>query len=80
MEQSERTFQMIPRLAILAGEPASCPRGAMGDAGDGRIGSHLGVTPGYFGTARETSNGGFGSKAVGRRSLMTGPYRVKAQF
>ena len=32
---------MIQRLAILAGEPASGPRGAMGEAGHGRTGSHL---------------------------------------
>ena len=43
LEQGERPFQMIPRLAILAGEPASDPGGAMGDAGLGRIGSRLDV-------------------------------------
>ena len=41
--KSERTFQMIPRLAILAGEPASRPSGAMSDAGLGRIGPRLDV-------------------------------------
>ena len=34
---------MIPRLAILAGGPASDPSGAMGDAGLGQIGSRLNV-------------------------------------
>ena len=34
---------MIPRLAILAGEPASDPSGAVGDAGLGRIGARLDV-------------------------------------
>ena len=43
LEQGERAFQMIPRLAILAGEPARDPGGAMGDAGLGRIGSRLDV-------------------------------------
>jgi hypothetical protein len=43
LEQSDRTFQMIPRLAILASEPASDSGGAMGDAGLGRIGARLGV-------------------------------------
>ena len=43
LEQGERTFQMIPRLAILAGEPASHSGGAMGDAGLRRIGSRLDV-------------------------------------
>ena len=43
LEQGERPFQMIPRLAILAGEPACDPGGAMGDAGLGRIGSRLDV-------------------------------------
>ena len=43
LEQGERAFQMIPRLAILAGEPASHPGGAMGDAGLGRIGPRLDV-------------------------------------
>ena len=43
LEQGERTFEVIPRLAILAGEPASDPGGAMGDAGLGRIGSRLDV-------------------------------------
>ena len=33
LEQGERPFEVIPRLAILAGEPASQPGGAMGDAG-----------------------------------------------
>ena len=42
-EQGERTFQMIPRLAILAGEPASDPGGAMGDAGFERLGCRLDV-------------------------------------
>ena len=37
LEQGERPFQVIPRLAILAGEPASAARDAMGDAGLGRI-------------------------------------------
>jgi ABC-type branched-subunit amino acid transport system ATPase component len=32
---------MIPRLAILAGEPAHGSCRAMGEAGHGRIGSHL---------------------------------------
>jgi branched-chain amino acid transport system ATP-binding protein len=40
LEQSARS-QMVLRLAILAGEPASGPRGAMGEAGHGRIGSLL---------------------------------------
>ena len=44
LEQGERAFQMIPRFAILAGEPASHPGDAMGDAGLGRIGSRLDVT------------------------------------
>jgi hypothetical protein len=39
LERSERPFQMVPRLAILAGEPAGGAGGAMGDAGLGRIGS-----------------------------------------
>ena len=43
LEQGERPFQMIPRLAIFAGEPARYPCGAMGDAGLGRIGSGLDV-------------------------------------
>ena len=43
LEQGERPFQMIPRLAIFAGEPARDPGGAMGDAGLGRIGSRLDV-------------------------------------
>ena len=43
LEQGERAFQMIPRLRVLAGEPASHPGGAMGDAGLGRIGSRLDV-------------------------------------
>ena len=43
LEQGERPFQVIPRLAIFAGEPASHPGGAMGDAGLGRIGSRLDV-------------------------------------
>ena len=43
LEQGERPSKMIPRLAILAGEPASHPGGAMGDAGLGRIGSRLDV-------------------------------------
>ena len=43
LEQGERAFQMIPRFAILAGEPASDPGGAMRDAGLGRIGSRLDV-------------------------------------
>ena len=30
LEQGERTFQMLPRLAILAGEPASHPGGRDG--------------------------------------------------
>ena len=38
LEQGERTFQVIPRLAILAGEPASDPGGAMGDAASGESG------------------------------------------
>ncbi len=42
-EQGERSFQVIPRLRVLAGEPASNSRGAMGDAGLGRIGSRLNV-------------------------------------
>ena len=37
LEQGERAFQMIPRLAIFAGEPARYPSGAMSDAGLGRI-------------------------------------------
>ena len=40
LEQSARS-QIILRLAILAGEPASGSRGAMGEAGHGRIGSLL---------------------------------------
>ena len=36
-EQGERALQVIPSLAILAGEPASDPGGAMGDAGLRRI-------------------------------------------
>ena len=43
LEQGERPFQVIPRLAILAGEPACDPGDAMGDAGLGRIGSRLDV-------------------------------------
>jgi hypothetical protein len=43
LEQDERPFQMIPRLSILAGEPASNSGGAMGDAGLGRIGPRLDV-------------------------------------
>ena len=43
LEQGERPFEVIPRLAILAGEPARDPGGAMGDAGLGRIGSRLDV-------------------------------------
>src|SRR5271165_716438 len=43
LEQGERTFQMVPRLAILAGEPARNPGGAVGDAGLGRIGPRLDV-------------------------------------
>ena len=39
LEQGERPFKVIPRLAILAGEPASHPGDAMRDAGLGRIGS-----------------------------------------
>ena len=42
-EQGERAFQMTPRLAILASEPASHPSGAVGDAGLGRIGARLEV-------------------------------------
>ena len=38
-EQGECTFQMIPRLRVLAGEPASHPSGATRDASLGRIGS-----------------------------------------
>ena len=37
LEQGKRAFQMILRLAIFSGEPASDPGGAMGDAGLGRI-------------------------------------------
>ena len=43
LEQCERPFQMIPRLAIFAGEPACEAGGAMGDAGMGRIGPRLNV-------------------------------------
>ena len=43
LEQGERPFQVIPRLAILAGEPACYPSGAMGDAGLRRMGSRLDV-------------------------------------
>ena len=39
LEQDERAFQMIPRLRILAGGPASDPGGAMRDTGLGRLGS-----------------------------------------
>ena len=38
LEQGERAFKMISRLAILAGKPACDAGGAMGDAGFGRIG------------------------------------------
>ena len=38
LEQGEGAFQVIPRLAILAGEPAGDPGGAMGDAGFGQLG------------------------------------------
>jgi hypothetical protein len=44
LEQGERPFEVIPRLAILAGEPASDPGGAMGDSCFSRIGSRLEVT------------------------------------
>jgi hypothetical protein len=43
LEQGERTFQMIPRFGILAGEPASYPGGAISDAGLGRVGPGLEV-------------------------------------
>ena len=43
LEQSERTFQMIPRLRVLAGEPTSDHNRAMGDTGFRRIGARLGV-------------------------------------
>jgi hypothetical protein len=43
LEQGERPFEVIPRLAILAGEPASVPGGALRDARLGRIGSCLDV-------------------------------------
>jgi hypothetical protein len=44
LEQGESSFTVIPRLAILAGEPAGDPSGAMGDAGLRRIGSRLDVS------------------------------------
>ena len=37
-EQGQGALQVIPSLAILAGEPAGDPGGAMGDAGFGRLG------------------------------------------
>ena len=43
LEQGERPFEVIPRLAILAGEPASRSGGALRDARLGRIGSCLDV-------------------------------------
>ena len=43
LEQGERAFKMIARLAILAGEPEGDPGGAMGDSGLGRIGFRLDV-------------------------------------
>ena len=43
LERGERVFQMIPRVAILAGEPASHSGGAMRDAGFGRIGPRLDI-------------------------------------
>ena len=43
LEQSERTFQMIPRLRDTRRRTSMCPGGAMGDAGLGRIGSRLDV-------------------------------------
>ena len=43
LEQGERAFQMIPRLAILASETVGDPHNAMGDAGLGRIGSRLDI-------------------------------------
>ena len=43
LERGERKLQMIPRLAILASEPARNPGGAIGDAGLGRIGFRIAV-------------------------------------
>ena len=43
LEQGERPFEVIPRFAILAGEPASDPGGAVRNAGLGQIGFRLDV-------------------------------------
>jgi hypothetical protein len=42
-KQGERTFQVILRLRVLAGEPTCDPGDAVCDAGFGRIGSRLDV-------------------------------------
>jgi hypothetical protein len=43
LEQSERLFQVIPRLAIFASEPTSHPGGAVCDTGLGRFGARSDV-------------------------------------
>ena len=55
-EQGERSFQVIPRLRVLAGEPASRAGGAMGDAGLGRIGFRLNVIEKVAECARISGN------------------------
>ena len=44
LEQDQRAFQMVSRIAILSGEPTCDPDCPMGDAGLGRIGPRLDVT------------------------------------
>ena len=43
LEQGDRAFEMLSRLAILAGEPMGRAGHAMGDAGFDRVGSRRDV-------------------------------------